>query len=93
MIDLLIEFRTLLITNGTPQLILSIFNDRSYATPKFMQAFRTVKREEAIALIEKQAVVGLSDTKKLILKGYNFIFNRSIPAFDSTREAIDYLLQ
>lgn len=93
MIDLLIEFRTLLISNNKPQLILSIFNDRSYATPKFMQAFRTVKREEAIALIEKQAVVGLSDTKKLILKGYNFIFNRNIPSFDSTHAAIDYLLQ
>src|SRR5688500_16850948 len=74
MIQLLIELRNNLIAGNKPELILAIFNEKSYATTGFMKVFRDEKREEATAFIRKQAIIGLSETKMIILKGYNFFF-------------------
>lgn len=92
MIEMMIEFRDIIIAGKKPILILGIFNDKNYLTPKFMQAFRKVKREEVTPFIIRQAVVGLSDNKKMILKGYNLFFNRNIRPFDSRERAIQYLI-
>lgn len=92
MIELIIEFRSLIIASNKPQLTLAILNDKSFLTTEFMIAFRKEKREEVTPFISKQAVVGLTDIKKMILKGYNLFFNRDIRAFDSKEAAINFLI-
>ena len=92
MIEMMIEFRDIIIAGKKPILILGIFNDKNYLTPKFMQAFRKVKRDEVTPYILRQAVVGLSENKKIILKGFNLFFNRNIQPFDSKELAIRYLI-
>ncbi len=91
MIKIVSEVRSLLIAENKKQLILSIFNEKSYLTPKFMRHFEKDKRE-AILFIEDQAVIGFNHPKMMILKAYNFFFNRDIKAFNSQEEAIRYLL-
>lgn len=92
MIEMLIEFRNMLISTNKPQLALGIFNDKSFLTPRFMQVFRKEKRIEVTPFIKRQALVGLNETKKIILKGYNLFFNRNIQAFDSKELAIQFLI-
>ena len=92
MIELVVEFRSMLIASNKPQLALGIFNNKSFLTPGFMKAFKSEKREEVTPFIYKQAVVGLSDPKKMILKGYNFFFNRDIKVFDTKEAAISFLI-
>jgi hypothetical protein len=45
-----------------------------------------------IHLIDKMAIVGISATQAVILKGYNFMFKRNFRAFDQRESAIAYLL-
>jgi hypothetical protein len=71
-------------------LILTVLNDRNYLTPQFM-AYARSETKETMHLIDRMAYVGLSQTKKLILKGYNFLFKRNFLAFDTREEAIGYL--
>jgi hypothetical protein len=42
-------------------------------------------------LVEKQALLGLTATQKIILKGFNLILQRDIKAFATKEEAIAYL--
>ncbi|MCI0750820.1 MAG: hypothetical protein L0Y35_03195 [Flammeovirgaceae bacterium] len=90
MIKTLLEARTLLIREQKQQKVLGILNSKNYITPNFMKTFRNEKRE-AILFMERQAVVGLSEPKKWILKGYNLVFNRDIRSFDTIEQAVDYL--
>ena len=91
MIDLVKEVGKMVIAGGKSVCILSIYNDRSYATAKFM---RQVEKEtrDALPLIKKQAIVGLNDSKKMILKGYNFLFRKNIQAFDTKEDAFNFLI-
>ncbi len=91
MIGLVTELKKQVVGEGRPILILSVFNDRCYITPKFMRHAEQQTRE-ALHLIEKQAMVGLSETKKIILKGYNLLFRKNIKTFDNREEAMAYLL-
>src|SRR5579871_5454883 len=90
MLDLVMEAKKAILADNRPVLLLSIYNDKSYATPKFMMALRQ-ETPEVLHLIRNQAVVGLNATKKMILKGYNFLFRRNIRAFDTADEAIKFL--
>lgn len=92
MIEILMEARRILISENKKQLVLALFNERNYLTPKFMDRFRMDQREEAIKVIEKQAIVGFNETKKQIIKGYNVIFNRDMKMFDTLEEAINFLV-
>jgi hypothetical protein len=80
-----------ILIENKPCLILTIFNDRNYLTPQFM-AYARNETKETMHLIDRMAYVGLSQTKKLILKGYNFLFKRNFLAFDTKEEAIGYLI-
>ena len=91
MIDLVIRLKHQIVEGGQSVVILSTFNDGCFATPKFMRHVEEETRE-ALHLIEKQAIVGLSETKKLILKGYNFLFRKNILVFDSKEAALEFLL-
>jgi hypothetical protein len=48
--------------------------------------------EELKHLFIKQAVIGLSPVKKMILKGYNLLFSLNVQNFDSEEEALKYIL-
>lgn len=91
MIDLLSELKRQLLSHNKPIILLSIFNSKSFATPNFMREAR-VATHETIHLLEKRAMVGLSETKKMILKGYNFLFNTNIKTFNTIEEAMEFLL-
>jgi hypothetical protein len=72
-------------------LIMSVFNDKNYATPRFMRTAESVALS-VLPLIDKQAIVGLNFTKQLILKGFNLLLKRNIPHFGSEEEAMAFLL-
>jgi hypothetical protein len=72
-------------------LMLAIFNDKSFATPTFMRQNEKVTREVG-HLIEKKALIGLNDAKKIILEGQNKLFNSNCQSFESMEEAVQYLL-
>lgn len=88
---LLSASRKLLLEEKRMQRLLAIFNERNYITTKCMRHFET-DQVEAIKFSEKLVCVGLSLTQKMILKGYNVIFNRDVKAFETQEEAIRYLL-
>ena len=73
-----------------PLRIVSVFNDKCYATPNFMLV---AKREVSSLghLIKDQALVGLSPVKKMILKGFNAFQGRSFKDFKTLEEAMAYL--
>ncbi len=70
--------------------LLAIFNDRCFLTPKVMKAFN----DDLIgpALIDKTAVIGLTQPKKWIIEGHNFLENNTIAIFESKEDAINYLV-
>ncbi len=91
MIEKVIAAKDTILAGNAPVLLLSIFNDKSYATPLFM---RTIERETKaiLPLLDKQAVTGLNTTKKMLLKGFNFLFRWNIQNFDTVEEAINFLV-
>lgn len=91
MIQLLTRAAQMIREQNEPFLVISIYNERCFITPKFMRVVETVTKD-LYHLIKGQAVVGLTPVKKLILKGYNFFFNFEIKNFDSEEEALNHLL-
>ena len=91
MIETIKEAKRLIFQKNEPVLILAIFDDKIFITPNFMKV-AIHETKEVINLIEKQAIVGLSPVKKLILKGYNFTLNRNIQSYDTKEEALNFLL-
>ena len=72
--------------------LIAIFNDKSFATPSFMQQTELVTKGLG-TLIENKALVGLNLAKKMILKGQNNAYNTNIKSFDTVEEAIQDLLK
>lgn len=91
MISLIQTLKKQVLLFDKPVSILSVFNDKSFATPAFMREIKTAVRETS-HLLDREAVVGLSDTKKMILKGYNFFFGKNIKAFDTREVAMQHIL-
>ena len=91
MLEVLSRAETAIREYNQPISIISIFNDRCFVTPRFMRSVEKAT-SELKHLFEKQAVVGLSPVKKMILKGYNFAFNFDILNFESEEEALKDLL-
>ena len=91
MIALVSELAELVFAENKPIFLLSIFNDKSFVTPKVMRHFEN-RTKLLIHLIDKMTLIGLSPTKKVILKGYNLLFKKDFKIFDSREEAIAYLI-
>jgi 50S ribosomal subunit-associated GTPase HflX len=89
MIDLVHKLIAFITLQNKDQLILNNFTD-SYATPKFMDA---VRREEQVVfhLIRGQAMIGLNEPKRWILKAYNLHHNTDYPEFKTQEEALLFL--
>lgn len=90
MISRVHALRDLIVKENKPVLLLSIFNDKSYATPPFVRAIEEAT-DQIAHLIHKQALTGLNHPKKMILKGYNNRFKRNIQNFDTLEQAIGFL--
>ena len=92
MIEIVFMAKPMIIDATRPLAVLSVFNDKAFATPQFVM---TLKQETAdvIHLIDRQAVVGINEAKKIILKGFNFLFRINIKAFDTVDEALTYLVE
>ncbi len=85
------ELLELGLAENKPLRILSIYNDKNFITPKVMRHMEKVTKQ-GIHLIEKMAIIGLTPTKRIILRGYNLLFKRDFKTFDSREEAIAYLI-
>jgi hypothetical protein len=81
----------LVLKKNQPVFLISVYNDRSYATPDYMRVADKATAE-AIHLVEKHAVVGLNHVKKMILKGYNHRFSRDVKDFADVNDALRSLL-
>jgi len=90
MIKLFMERKRLVQAENKPVLVLSIFKD-NYVTPEFM---RVVEKgvQEIESLIERNAIIGLSEIQKWILKGMNLWYKKQVHHFDSYDEALDFLV-
>lgn len=92
MVDLLHEAENMMLEKSLKCCLISVFNDRNFATPLFMREAEKVA-SNVDHLIQHQAIVGLNSTKKIILKGFNLLLNRDYKSFDSMDDALQYLLQ
>lgn len=79
------------IADNQPYLVLSILNRRNYLTPAFMKEVKASLNQN-LHLIQKQAIVGLTSTQKIILTGLNIFLQRNFKIFDSKEEAVKFLL-
>ena len=90
MISAVVELTGKILEKNKPIMILSIFNERAYITSGFMRAAEKANLEIP-HLIDKQALVGLSPVKKMILKGFNLLLRRNIRSFNTVDEAMEFL--
>jgi hypothetical protein len=91
MIELVISLESLIKARNKPTLLLAIYDERSFLTPKYMRQAEQTTRE-LIQLINKIAFVGFSTPRQMILKGYNFMFNKNFKSFSNKEDAIAYLI-
>ena len=91
MIALINTAREIALSENRSYLVLSCFNTKNYITPAFLRHAEKATAE-ILHLIHKQALIGLSPTQKIILQGYNILFQRNFRAFDSREEALRFLL-
>ena len=91
MINLLIQASDILTKEYKPLLVISIFGPTNYVTPAFL---RTVEKKlsEQKHLIIKQAIIGLTTSQKMLLKGLNFFLQRNFKTFNTIDEGLRYLL-
>ncbi len=75
MIELATAAKELILRENKNVLLLSIYNDKNYATPKFV---RHIEKELRAAepLIVKNAVTGISAVQQWIVKGINLWYKR-----------------
>jgi hypothetical protein len=90
MIELLLAARELIQRERKNVLVLSIFNKNNYASPKFM---RTTEKEikQVEHLILKNAITGISDVQRWLVRGINLWYRRQLHVFDSIDGALDFL--
>ena len=91
MIELISKSRGLIILENKPQLVLGILNEKNYMTSNVLKHYKS-DNLEALKLIKKQALIGVSEPKRMIIKGYNFLFKRDVKVLESKELAIEYLL-
>ncbi len=74
-----------------PYLVLSVVNRKNFLTPNFMKEVKEIVKSN-LNLIEKQAIVGLTSTQKIIITGLNIFVQRNFKTFDTKEEAVRFLL-
>lgn len=92
MIDIFNQAKREILARGERCWILADLSN-TYITPNFM---RHAEREmlEVKHLIIKNAFIGMSKPKRMILKGFSLLMGKDdFVAFDTKEEAIEYLLK
>jgi len=91
MIEIIFAAKDLILRENKSVLVLSTFNNKNYASPRFI---RTVEKElrEVEHLISKNAITGISEVQRWIVKGINIWYKRQLHPFDSIDKALDYLV-
>lgn len=92
MIRIIDEAKYLIQKENKEVLLLSIFNSRNFITPGFVRHFEKEVRGEVEHLIRRNAVVGLSEIQKWILKAVNLWYKRQIYNFGSKDLALEFLV-
>lgn len=62
-----------------------------YATPGFMDAARQVEKEVLSKHQIKQAILGITGAKEILLKGFNLISKNKLTPFHDRTEALNFL--
>lgn len=91
MIEILLSAKEQILKEDKEVLVLSIFNHKNFASPKFI---RRLEKElsEVQHLIGKNAVTGISEVQRWIVKGINLWYKKQLYTFDSVDEALDFLV-
>jgi hypothetical protein len=84
--------KALLLSENRSFPILSIFDNKTFVSPEFM---RHIEKNvpELESFIEKQAIVGISTVQEWILKGMNLWYKAQVQPFNTTEEALEYLVR
>lgn len=90
LIEIVAAARDLIIKENKPVLVLGIFNAKTYASPKFIRFLENALKE-VDHLITKNAVTGISDVQRWIVKGINLWYKNKLHPFDSVDKALDFL--
>jgi hypothetical protein len=91
MIELVVSAKELILRENKEVVILSILNNKTYVTPKFIRALETDLRI-ADHLILRNAVTGISEIQRWIVKGINLWYKTKVHVFDSYDEALEFLV-
>ncbi len=77
--------------DASPKLVISRYSNM-YITPRFVRFFEN-ETNEVKPFLKKNALIGLNEPKKVILKAFNFFMGTDFRAFDSEREALEFLIE
>jgi hypothetical protein len=91
MIELVTLARELVRKENKKVLLLSIFNDKTYVSPRFIRHVEEELRS-AEHLIIKNAITGISPVQRWIVKGINLWYTNQIHPVDSVDKALDFLV-
>lgn len=76
---------------GTLKLVISRYSNM-YITPRFVRFFEN-ETNEVKPFLKKNALIGLNEPKKIILKAFNFFMGTDFRAFDTEKQALEFLLE
>jgi hypothetical protein len=80
MMDQVDEIVRILIEENKPQLMCYVYNEKNYATPKYMRHLEEATKKGK-AFVDKSVIVAeLNWPKRVILKAYNLLFDRNVIA-------------
>lgn len=71
--------------------VLSLFNNASFTTAEFMREAERVTAKHLLRLRNLAVAGELSIAKRLILQGYNLIFQRNFQTFEREEAALNFL--
>lgn len=91
MLQLAAEVKEVILQSSGHLLVLNNF-ENTYVTPKYMRYMEQASKE-VIPFIDRNAMVGFSKVKLMILRGFNLIMGTNWLAFPTEKEALEYLIQ
>ncbi len=90
MLALAAKAKAWIITGEKDKLVISRYSNM-YITPRFVRFFENETNEVKPYLL-RNALIGLNEPKKLILKAFNFFMGTDFRAFDTEQQALEFLV-
>jgi hypothetical protein len=91
MIQLLQQLPPYLAEGGAGTLLMLTDLTGCFATPGFMDAARKMEKEVFSKYQLKQAILGITGAKEILLKGFNLLSKNKLIPFNDKTEALNYL--